>query len=85
VTPARAASQAPQAAETFSRVLSKPVRYVEQPIEEIRQYSEEIALMFEWFNDRANFANLESLRKLHPQLWTLEQWLHSTSLAKARV
>jgi uncharacterized protein YbjT (DUF2867 family) len=72
----------PQAAKKFSATLGKTVHYVEQPIEEVRQFSEEIALMFDWFNDRANFADLAKLKEIHPTLWTLEEWLKSTELAK---
>ncbi len=64
-----------QLAQTFSRVLNRDVKFEQQPMSELRSYSEELALMFEWFNDRANFADLQSLRKIHPGLLNVEAWL----------
>lgn len=74
----------PHAAEIFSRAFGDKVTYEQQPMEEVRGYSEEIALMFEWFNDKAVFANLNELKKLHPDLWTLEKFLRTTQPVSAR-
>ncbi|HEY9677579.1 MAG TPA: NmrA/HSCARG family protein [Drouetiella sp.] len=73
-----------QAAETFTRVLGSPVTFQEQSIVEVRAYNEELALMFEWFNNKANYADLDALRKLHPGLMTLESWLRQSDLVKQK-
>ena len=74
----------PEAEAIFSRTLGKPIKYVQQPMEELRGFSEELALMFEWFNDNANFADLKALRKMHPDLWSLEKWLSMTQPVNAK-
>jgi hypothetical protein len=38
-------------AHVFERVSSIPTRLQEQDIEQLRQYSDEMATMFGWFND----------------------------------
>jgi uncharacterized protein YbjT (DUF2867 family) len=70
-----------QMAEVFSRVFGLPVQYKEQPMDEVRAYNQELALMFEWFNERANFADIGAVRKIHPQLLNLEQWLRQSEIA----
>ncbi|MFQ5795163.1 MAG: NmrA/HSCARG family protein [Candidatus Bipolaricaulia bacterium] len=65
----------PQAAELFSRVIDRPVQFVEMSIERLRGFNEEYAVMFEWFNDEGYQADLPALRALHPQLTTFETWL----------
>jgi uncharacterized protein YbjT (DUF2867 family) len=73
----------PQAAESFGKVLGKPVKYVEMPIEQVRSYSEDFARMFEWFNKHGYDVDIKSLRELHPEMLTLEQWLRKTGWHKA--
>lgn len=65
-------------AEVFSRVIGRKVRFVEQPISELRSISKERALMMEWFNRQGYRADIKALRALHPGLMTLETWLRST-------
>jgi uncharacterized protein YbjT (DUF2867 family) len=69
----------PQAAEIFSRVLGRPVRFIEQSIEKVRSASREAALMMEWFNLHGYRADIRALRTLHPGLMTLETWLRKTA------
>lgn len=73
----------PHAAEVFSRVLGRPVRFVEMPIEQVRSFSEDLALMFQWFNEKGFQADIRALRFLHPQLMTLETWLRKTGWSKS--
>lgn len=75
----------PEAAETFSRVLGKPVKYVQVPMKTMHEQNEELALMFEWFNELANFADLTALKALNKELWNLEDWLNQSSIAKQTV
>ncbi len=65
----------PQAAEVFSRVIGRPVRFIERPISEAYRVSKESALMMEWFNRHGYRADIRTLRVLHPGMMTLETWL----------
>jgi uncharacterized protein YbjT (DUF2867 family) len=64
-------------ARVFGHVLQRTVAFVEQPIEQVRSVAPEMALMFEWFNSQGNQADLSTLRTLHPQLMSLEQWVRA--------
>ncbi len=68
----------PQAAETFSRVTGRTLRFVEQPLEQVRSFSPEAAVMFEWFNQKGYAADINGLRALYPALMTLERWLQKS-------
>lgn len=72
----------PQAAEVCSRVLGRSVRFVEIPIDTMRKINEEIASMFAWFNEEANFADIDKLRSMNHELWTFEQWLRQADFAE---
>jgi hypothetical protein len=65
----------PEAAEVFSRVLGRPVEFVEVAIPSDKEYVQ----MFRWFNDAGFQANIGKLRRRYPdaQLQTLEQWLYN--------
>jgi len=65
----------PQVAAAMSRVTGQPVRFVEQPLDQVRSYSPEIAAMYTWFNDHGYKADIPALRALHPGLMTFETWL----------
>lgn len=64
----------PQMAEVFARAAGRPVRFRSQPVEEVRQYSEEMAAMFEWFDSVGFRADVPAMRARRPQLATLEDW-----------
>ncbi len=68
----------PQAAEAFSRVTQRTVRFVEQPIEQVRSFSPEAAIMFEWFDQKGYAADIQGLRALYPALMTFERWLRKS-------
>ncbi len=70
----------PQAAEVFSRVLGKRVRFQKLPMPLVRLVlGKEFYQMFRWFNTAGFQANIGELRKRYPelQLQTLEQWLYN--------
>jgi uncharacterized protein YbjT (DUF2867 family) len=69
----------PQVADAFTRATGQPVRFVEQPLEQVRSFNAEMADMFAWFNDHGYAADIPALRKLHPGLMTFETWLPKTS------
>ncbi len=73
----------PRAAEILSGVVGKPVRFIEQPIEQVRAFSKEYAEMYEWFVAHGYKADIPALRKLHPKLQTFEQWAKGGDWATA--
>ncbi len=73
----------PQVAEAFSRVLGRTVRFVEQPIEQVRSFNKEYAVMFEWFNREGYKADIAALRALYPGLHNFQAWLDKSDWAQA--
>jgi len=68
----------PQAAQVFSRVLGKPVRFRRLPMPLVRlALGREFYQMFRWFNDHGFKANIKELRVQYPEvhLHSLEEWL----------
>ena len=68
-----------EAAEVFSRVLGKPVKYRRIPLPLARVFlGNEFYQMFRWFNDGGFQADIGALRTQYPEihLHTLEEWLH---------
>jgi uncharacterized protein YbjT (DUF2867 family) len=69
-----------QAAEVFSRVLGKPVRFRKLPMPIVRLFlGREFYQMFRWFNEAGFQANIPELRRRYPEvrLQTLEEWLRN--------
>ncbi len=64
----------PQIAEVLSRLLCKRVIYEDVPIGEVRRYSEDLALMYEWFNRNGLKVDIGEARKMFRGLKTFEQW-----------
>ncbi len=69
-----------QIADTFSRVIGRPVA-VGAPRPFGGGSAEERAAMFTFFNGQGYDADIRALRKLYPPLKSLEQWLHATGWA----
>jgi uncharacterized protein YbjT (DUF2867 family) len=68
----------PQAAEVFSRVLGKPVKFKKLPMLLVRLFlAKEFYQMFRWFNEAGFKADIPELRRRYPEvrLQTLEEWL----------
>ena len=66
-----------EVAEILTRVTGHEVHYVELPLEQVRQaMGEDGARMFEWFDQVGYSADIEGLRKEHPEVgWhTFEDW-----------
>lgn len=74
----------PEVAETFSRLIGRPVRYVQQPLEEVRRFNKDAGRMYAWFNDSGYHADMPALRALHPRLLTLEAWLRRNDWAQEK-
>src|SRR5262249_32982200 len=70
----------PQAAEVFSRVLGKRVKFQKLPLFMVRLVlGKEIHQMFKWFNEAGVKADIPALRAKYPEvhLQTLEEWLRN--------
>jgi uncharacterized protein YbjT (DUF2867 family) len=66
-------------AEAFADATGIPARYQQQPIEAIRSFSDDLALMYEWLDAFGYQADIAALRPRHPGLRTLRRWLHETN------
>ena len=68
----------PEAAQVFSRVLGKPVKFQKLPMPIVRLFlGKEFYEMFHWFNEAGFKADIPELRRRYPEvhLHTLEEWL----------
>ena len=65
-----------QSADVLAGILGKPISVVEVPIDGIRSFSEDLALMYEWFVSTGYVADIEGLRSSYPDVgWTrFEEW-----------
>ena len=52
-----------QAAETLTDGLGRPIAFAQTPIEPVRQYSKEMALMLEWFERIGYSADIAALER----------------------
>ena len=58
-------------ADALTNVLGREVSVFELPIDSIRSWSEDLALMYEWFIDTGYSADIEGLRSSYPDVgWT---------------
>ncbi|MFQ5944948.1 MAG: NmrA/HSCARG family protein [Anaerolineae bacterium] len=67
-----------ETADKFGKVLGRPVRFQEKPIEELRRSRPESAAMHDWFLESGYQADIPALRALHPKLMDLETWMQRT-------
>jgi uncharacterized protein YbjT (DUF2867 family) len=68
----------PEAAQVFSRVLGKAIKFQRIPMPVVRLLlGREFYQMFRWFNAAGFKANIEELRRSYPEvrLQSLEEWL----------
>jgi uncharacterized protein YbjT (DUF2867 family) len=75
----------PEAAQVFSRVLGKPVKFRKLPMPMVRLVlGKEFYQMFRWFNDAGFKAEIAGLRRRYPEinLQNLEEWLRSEGWQK---
>jgi uncharacterized protein YbjT (DUF2867 family) len=74
-----------EAAEVFSRVLGKKVKFRRLPLPIVRLVlGKEFYQMFRWFNDAGFKADIEALRRRYPEvhLRSLEEWLRDEGWQK---
>jgi uncharacterized protein YbjT (DUF2867 family) len=64
-----------EAADTLTEVLGRPITFAQTPIEQVRQYSKEMALMLEWFERVGYSADIAGLeREFGRTLTKLPAW-----------
>lgn len=68
-----------QAAKVLSNELGHKIRYEQVPMEQIRQASEDLAVMFEWFERIGTGVDIAALHKQYPEVnWlTFKDWVKS--------
>ena len=57
-----------QATEELTKVLGRPITFFEIPMDQIRAFSEDFALMYEWFIDTGYTADIAGLRDSYPEV-----------------
>jgi uncharacterized protein YbjT (DUF2867 family) len=75
----------PEAAQVFSRVLGKPVKFQKLPMIMVKLVlGKEFYQMFRWFNEQGFKADIPELRRRYPEvrLQTLEEWLRNEGWQK---
>lgn len=65
-------------AQAFANVTGIPARYEESDIEQVRAYSDDLAHMYEFFENKGFRADLDEVRALHPGVRSLEDWIRET-------
>jgi len=70
----------PQAAEIISKASGKPIAFFQVPIEEVRKFSDDFALMFEWFDRVGYDSDIQGNAKEYGvEPTSLEEWAASAS------
>ena len=65
----------PEAAEILTQALGRPIAFAQTPIEQVRQFSEDTALMLEWFERVGYSADIAGLeREFGRALTKLPDW-----------
>ena len=72
-----------QIADTFTKVIGRPVSLNLPTRAQGRQPDEEMIAMFNFFNGQGYDADIPALRKLHPGLLSLEQYLRKNGWENA--
>jgi uncharacterized protein YbjT (DUF2867 family) len=73
-----------QIADTFAKVIGRPVKLVKPTAGEGRRSEEEMIAMFNFFNGAGYDADIAALRKIHPGLLTFEQYLRKNGWENAK-
>lgn len=70
-------------AKTFTEVTGHPAVYRPQPLEQLRAFSDDLAVMFDWIGKHGYQADIEGLRASHPGLIDLRSWIRSSGWGPA--
>lgn len=66
----------PEVAERFSAMTDRKVFFRERPLQDLKRIDSERYLMMKWLNEHGYDADIEAIRRVHPTLMNLEQWLN---------
>jgi len=69
----------PETALAMSEVFKKNISYQKNPIEEVKKYSKDLAIMLEWFDAVGYSADIAALEKQFGKLKKLPDFLKSSS------
>jgi uncharacterized protein YbjT (DUF2867 family) len=65
----------PEAAQILTAALGRPIKFAQTPIEQVRQYSKDIAVMLQWFESIGYSADIAGLeREFGRTLTNLPDW-----------
>ena len=65
----------PEAAEILTEALARPIAFAQTPIEQVRQYSKDMAVMLQWFERVGYSADISGLeREFGRSLTKLPDW-----------
>ena len=62
-------------ADILSHLLHRYIEYRQTPIEQIRSFSNDYAMMVEWFNIRGYSVNIAAVQKELPDVTTFRRWV----------
>ncbi len=75
----------PEAAEILAKALGRPIAFAQTPIEQVRQFSKDVALMMEWFENVGYSADIGGLeREFGRKLTKLPDWAARHARPNAR-
>jgi uncharacterized protein YbjT (DUF2867 family) len=65
----------PESAATLTKALGRPIAFAQTPIEQVRQFSKDVALMMEWFENVGYSADIGGLEREFGRKFTkLPDW-----------
>ena len=74
-----------EAAEILTKALGRPIAFAQTPIEQVRQYSNDTALMLEWFERVGYSADIAGLeREFRRELTKLPDWARRSARPDGR-
>ena len=65
----------PDAANVLGAAIGEPVRYVQVPWDTVRGQSEDICLMYEWFERKGYSVDIADVSKMYPELLDFRAWV----------
>src|SRR5580658_5392462 len=75
----------PEAAEILTEALGRPIEFAQTPIEQVRQYSKDMAVMLEWFERVGYSSDISGLeREFGRQLTKLPDWARRQARVKGQ-
>jgi uncharacterized protein YbjT (DUF2867 family) len=75
----------PESAEVLTEALGRPIAFAQTPIEPVRQYSKEMAVMLEWFDRVGYSADITGLeREFGRSLTKLPEWARKHARANGQ-